>query len=180
MRKGYIAWNYRKADTAGLDELPEDFADYVPSPARYGERIAAGDTPVEAALKELMATNAFGEREIETYKKLLAGWEYAEATGLIVRTHGQKKPPPQPPPMTHVGEFVESGCLREALWFVELMALMAAGVLALAAGWPWLARVGPLVASWVAGHAAEVIAALVVAANVAFRLSSWSDGRGRR
>lgn len=80
MRKGYVAWNYREADTAGLDELPDDFADYVPDAARYRERIAVGDTPVGAALKELSASNAFGEREIETYKKLLAGWEYTEAT----------------------------------------------------------------------------------------------------
>ena len=177
MRKGYIAWNYREADTVGWDELPDDFADYVPDAARYRERIAAGDTPIEAALKELMATNAFNEREIETYKKLLAGWEYAEATGLIVRTDVPSQPRPN---VTAFGDGVgDNGCLRESLWFAGLMALIAAGLLALIAagllaliaGWPLLARVGLLVTSWVAGHAVAVIVALAVAANVAFRLA---------
>ena len=173
MRKGYIVWNYRRADTAGMDELPEDFADYVPDAARYRERIAAGDTPIEAALKELMATNAFNEREIETYKKLLAGWEYAEATGLIVRPDVPSQPRPN---VTAFGDGVgDNGCLRESLWFAGLMALIAAGLLALIAGWPLLARVGLLVTSWVAGHAVAVIVALVVAANVAFRLSRKMD-----
>lgn len=173
MRKGYIAWNYRRADTAGMDELPEDFADYVPDAARYRERIAAGDTPIEAALKELMATNAFNEREIETCKKLLAGWEYAEATGLIVRTDVPSQPRPN---VTTFGRGEgDNGFLRESLWFAGLMALIAAGLLALIAGWPLLARVGLLVTSWVAGHAVAVIVALAVAADVAFRLARKMD-----
>ena len=143
-RKVYIAGNYREADTVGRDELPEDCADDVPDAARYRGRIAAGDTPIEAALKELMATNAFNEREIETYKKLLAGWEDAEATGLIVRTDVPSQPRPN---VTTFGRGEgDNGYLRESLWFAGLMALIAAGLLAL-------------------------IVALVVAANVAFRLA---------
>lgn len=163
MRKGYIVWNYRRADTAWMDELPEDFADYVPDAARYRERIAAGDTPIEAALKELMATNAFNEREIETCKKLLAGWEYAEATGLIVRTDVPSKPRPN---VTTIRE--GGGCLWSALVFIIVGALVTAGAVALEAAGPYLERVATLVAGWALGDPLVAVVALIVVAAMAF------------